>query len=104
MPVPIAMRLVWAAMVPSSVSGSNDIGTAGSHTASRPARSAAITVLTVEAASGFGWQRWVGDQGAVISMHGFGASAPYQELMRKFGFTVDAVVEAARRQLTLATT
>src|SRR5258705_11509743 len=53
MPVPITIRFVHAAIVPSNVSGSKPIGTAGSQTASIPARSAAITALTVEAASGW---------------------------------------------------
>jgi len=60
--------------------------------------------VAVEAASTFGWHRFVGDHGAVIGMPGFGASAPLSDLLKKFGFTVDAVVEAARRQLSLATT
>jgi len=60
--------------------------------------------VAVEAASTFGWHRFVGDHGAVIGMTGFGASAPLPDLLKKFGFTVEAVVEAARRQLSLATT
>jgi transketolase len=60
--------------------------------------------VAVEAASPFGWHRFVGDHGAVIGMTGFGASAPLSDLLKKFGFTVEAVVEAARRQLSLATT
>jgi transketolase len=58
--------------------------------------------VAVEAASSFGWQRWIGDHGAFVGMHGFGASAPLADLLKKFGFTVDAVVAAARRQLALA--
>jgi len=37
-------------------------------------------------------------------MTGFGASAPFGELQKKFGFTVDTIVGAARKQLSLATT
>lgn len=49
--------------------------------------------VAVEALSGFGWDRYVGLDGACISMTGFGASAPAGELFEKFGFTVDHVVE-----------
>jgi transketolase len=58
--------------------------------------------VAVEAASSFGWHRWIGDHGAFVGMHGFGASAPLADLLKKFGFSVDAVVAAARRQLALA--
>ncbi|BCK75591.1 transketolase [Acetobacter aceti NRIC 0242] len=57
--------------------------------------------VAVEAASPIGWHRYVGLTGEVVCMNGFGASAPASALMKKFGFTVDAVLEAARRQLTL---
>ena len=55
--------------------------------------------MSVEQASTFGWDRYVGREGARIGMETFGASAPLQELQQKFGFTVDHVVAAARRQL-----
>jgi transketolase len=55
--------------------------------------------VAVEAASPLGWHRWVGTDGEVLGMRGFGASAPGDVLQRHFGFTVDAVVAAARRQL-----
>ena len=55
--------------------------------------------VAVEQASTFGWHRYVGDRGAVIGMNTFGASAPLKELQSRFGFTPEAVVEAARRQL-----
>jgi transketolase len=55
--------------------------------------------LSVEQASTFGWERYVGHTGARIGMETFGASAPLKELQKKFGFTVDRVVEAARAQL-----
>jgi transketolase len=42
-----------------------------------------------------GWERYVGDQGRVIGMKAFGASAPLKELQRKFGFEPDKVVAAA---------
>ena len=51
--------------------------------------------VTVEAASDFGWYRYVGLDGKVVSMHGYGASAPAKELFKKFGFTVENVVNTA---------
>ena len=53
----------------------------------------------VEMASGFGWERWIGDRGRLVSMHGFGASAPFPELQKRFGFTVERVVAEARAAL-----
>jgi transketolase len=58
--------------------------------------------VTVEAAAPLGWDRYAGPKGEIIAMRGFGASAPGKDLMNKFGFTVDAVLAAARRQLTRA--
>jgi transketolase len=55
--------------------------------------------VSVEQAGTFGWERYVGQAGARIGMETFGASAPLKELQKKFGFTVDHVVEAARAQL-----
>jgi len=55
--------------------------------------------VAVEQASTYGWARYVGSEGAIIGMHTFGASAPLKALERKFGFTPDAVVEAAKAQL-----
>lgn len=52
--------------------------------------------VAVEAASGFGWDRWIGDNGRFIGMHGFGASGPAPKLYEKFGITADAVAKAAR--------
>jgi transketolase len=58
--------------------------------------------VSVEQASMFGWERYVGPSGARIGMMSFGASAPLKELQKKFGFTVDHVVEAAHAQLAPA--
>jgi transketolase len=55
--------------------------------------------VSVEQAGTFGWERYVGLTGARIGMETFGASAPLKELQKKFGFTVEHVVEAARDQL-----
>jgi transketolase len=54
--------------------------------------------VSVEQAARFGWERYVGIDGARIGMRTFGESAPLQKLMKKFGFTVEAVVEAALAQ------
>jgi transketolase len=51
--------------------------------------------LAVEAASKFGWARYVGEEENVIGMNGFGASAPAEVLYEKFGITVEAVVRRA---------
>ena len=51
--------------------------------------------LAVEQASALGWERYVGDQGRIIGMKAFGASAPLKELQRKFGFEPENVVAAA---------
>src|SRR5207247_122584 len=55
--------------------------------------------VSVEQASGFGWDRYVGPEGARIGMETFGASAPPQELQKKVGFAVEQVVAAARARL-----
>ena len=52
--------------------------------------------IAVEQASTFGWSPYVGFKGRVIGMRTFGASAPLKELQKKFGFTPDAVLAAAR--------
>jgi transketolase len=58
--------------------------------------------VSVEQASTFGWERYVGPTGSMIGMAGFGASAPLKELQKKFGFTVEHVIDAARGQLAPA--
>ncbi len=55
--------------------------------------------VCVEQASTFGWERYAGPGGRIIGMQSFGASAPLKELARKFGFTVEHVVNAAKDQL-----
>ena len=52
--------------------------------------------IAVEQASTFGWSQYVGEKGRVLGMRTFGASAPLKELQKKFGFTPDAVISAAR--------
>ena len=51
--------------------------------------------IAVEAASPFGWERYIGAGGAMIGMTGFGASAPAEDLYRHFGITAEKVAEAA---------
>src|SRR5579885_568322 len=58
--------------------------------------------VSVEAGSVFGWERYVGDQGAIIGMTTFGGSAPAKDLFKKFGFTVDHVIEVAKKVLAKA--
>jgi transketolase len=55
--------------------------------------------VSVEQASTLGWDRYVGDGGAVIGMHTFGASAPLKQLLTKFGFTPDRVADVARQRV-----
>jgi transketolase len=51
--------------------------------------------LAIEAAAPLGWERYVGRQGAVMGIERFGASAPYQDLKKRFGFGAQAVAERA---------
>jgi transketolase len=55
--------------------------------------------VSVEQASTFGWAKYVGGRGRSIGMRSFGASAPLKDLVKKFGFTAELVVAAAREQL-----
>jgi transketolase len=64
--------------------------------------SAVTARVSVEQGTTFGWSRFVGPSGATIGMHTFGASAPLKELQKKFGFTPDRVVAAAKEQIASA--
>jgi transketolase len=55
--------------------------------------------VAIEQASTLGWDRYVGDGGAVVGMHTFGASAPLKQLLTKFGFTPERVADTAREVL-----
>ena len=55
--------------------------------------------VAVEAAVGFGWNRWIGEHGAFVGMLGFGASASGEALYPHFGITTEKVAEAARSLL-----
>ncbi len=56
--------------------------------------------LAIEAAVPLGWYRWVGLDGDVVGMTTYGASGPYQDVLRHFGFTVDNVVARALKLLS----
>ncbi len=55
--------------------------------------------VSVEAATAFGWQRWLGDGGVAVSLDHFGASAPGERLFEEFGFTAARVAAAVRQAL-----
>ncbi|MEJ5231093.1 MAG: transketolase [Geminicoccaceae bacterium] len=58
--------------------------------------------IAIEAASPFGWARYVGSEEDVVAVRSFGASAPAADLFRAYGITVDALVSLAERKLGLA--
>ncbi len=55
--------------------------------------------IAVEAASDFGWHKYLGSRGQFIGMNSFGASAPYDKLYQHFGITTERVVATARKML-----
>ena len=55
--------------------------------------------IAIEAAVGFGWERWIGPKGRFVGMSSFGASGPAEKLYQHFGITVEAVVAAAKEGL-----
>jgi transketolase len=55
--------------------------------------------VAIEAAAPFGWERYIGLEGAIIGVAKFGASAPGPVVMREFGFTAEHVVETAKALL-----
>ena len=55
--------------------------------------------VSVELAGTFGWARYVGTNGVSIGMKSFGASAPLKDLQKKFNFSADGVVKAAKEQV-----
>ncbi len=58
--------------------------------------------VSVEQASTFGWAKYAGATGHRIGMRSFGASAPLKDLVKKFGFTAEQVMAAAKEQLRLS--
>jgi transketolase len=55
--------------------------------------------LAVEAAASFGWARWIGEDGDMVGVDRFGASAPGATVLEQFGFTPDNVTDRARALL-----
>jgi transketolase len=53
--------------------------------------------VTIEAGASFGWERYAGDEGAILGIDHFGASAPAGTIFEKLGFTADRVADVARR-------
>ncbi len=58
--------------------------------------------MGIEAASPFGWDRYIGSKGEFLGMHSFGASGPYKDVYNKFGITPEAAAEKARQALKRA--
>jgi len=56
--------------------------------------------VSVEVASDFGWAKYTGNEGHNLCIETFGASAPLKQLLKKFGFTAENVVTAAKSQIT----
>jgi transketolase len=57
--------------------------------------------VSVEEASDFGWSKYTGTEGKNLCIDSFGASAPLKQLLKKFGFTAESVVDAAKSQIAL---
>jgi transketolase len=55
--------------------------------------------LAIEAAAPMSWYRWVGLEGDVLGMTTYGASGPYQDVLKHFGFTVENTVDRALKLL-----
>ena len=52
--------------------------------------------VSVEQATVIGWEKYVGATGSIIGMHSFGSSAPLKDLLKKFGFTPEKVLEGGQ--------
>ena len=57
--------------------------------------------LAVEAAAPEGWHEWVGEKGEIVSMTQFGASAPYKDLFKHYGFTVENIVDKINKMISV---
>jgi transketolase len=55
--------------------------------------------IAIEAGAKFGWEKYTGDHGAIIGMESFGASAPYKDLYKTFGLTVENIIELAKKTI-----
>lgn len=58
--------------------------------------------VSVEAGSKLGWREWVGPRGKIIAVDHFGASADYDTLFAKFGFSVDNIVKVSKQAIAEA--
>ena len=67
--------------------------------AARLTEDPSVSVGVIEAGVSFGWDRYIGDEGVSIAIDHFGESAPGEELMEKFGFSVKNVVSQAKKLL-----
>lgn len=59
-----------------------------------------VARVAIEQAATFGWERYVGEKGAIVGMHTFGASAPLKALQTKYGFTTQDIARLALETLT----
>jgi transketolase len=59
---------------------------------------AGVRRIAIEAAVPQSWYRWVGENGVILGIERFGASAPYQRIYQEFGLTVDGIVAEARKR------
>jgi transketolase len=55
--------------------------------------------LAIEMAASLGWERYVGDEGDILAIDRFGASAPGEKIMEEYGFTVENVVKRVKALL-----
>jgi transketolase len=55
--------------------------------------------VAVEAGSPMGWSKWVGDEGRVIGIDKFGASAPYKEIYQNYGLSTENIMKVAKEIL-----
>jgi transketolase len=53
--------------------------------------------VAIEAGHPMSWYRWVGENGVVLGLERFGASAPYERIYEELGLTVDKLVETAKQ-------
>jgi transketolase len=58
---------------------------------------AGVKRVAIEAAHPMSWYRWVGDDGVILGIERFGASAPYKEIYTRLDLTVDRLVETAMK-------
>ncbi|RMG82302.1 MAG: hypothetical protein D6707_03165, partial [Bacteroidetes bacterium] len=57
--------------------------------------------VVVEAGSSWGWERYAGTEGRIIALNSFGKSAPQNQLMKFFGFTIENIVKQVKELLSV---